>query len=227
MSNLIAACLFFLLIHFGVSGTKVRDVLIARLGAGPYRAAFALCSLAGLAWMIYAYRRAPSVPLWGLMMGFRPAAYVLVFIAFLFVVIGLATPSPTRVGMESKLAQGPDIVRGMARITRHPFLWGVALWALVHLIVNGFVAGLLLFGTLLVLAVGGTFAIDAKRRRSFGERWTSFASLTSDIPFAAIVEGRNQLRPALAEIGWWRPLAACLVYAVAFYLHGQVGPPLV
>jgi uncharacterized membrane protein len=226
MLSLIGASAYFLLIHFGVSGTRLRDALIARLGAGPYHGAFAVASLVGLVWMIYAYRRAPTVPLWGLLLGFRPASYVLVFIAFLFVVIGLATPSTTRVGMESTLSQGPDIARGIVRITRHPFLWGVALWALVHVIVNGNLASLILFGSLLVLALAGTLFIDAKRKRNFGEQWTRFAKVTSDIPFVAIAAGRNRLVPAVVEIGVWRPLAAVVVYAVAFYLHGQLGPPL-
>ena len=111
-------------------------------------------------------------------------------------------------------------------ITRHPFRWGIALWALVHLIINGDLASLILFGSLLVLAVGGTLAIDAKRRRNFGEQWIKFAQVTSDIPFAAIAAGRNRLGPALVEIGVWRPLAAILLYAAAFYLHGRLGPPL-
>lgn len=226
MLNLVAASAYFLLIHFGVSGTRLRDALVARLGAGPYRGAFALASVLGIAWMIYAYRRAPAMPLWGLLLGFRPAAYVLVFIGFLFVVIGITTPSPTRVGMESKLAQGPGMVRGIIRITRHPFLWGVALWAVVHLVVNGDLASLVLFGSLLVLALAGTAAIDAKRRRVFGEQWVQFSNVTSAVPFAAIAAGRNQLTPAVAEIGVWRPLAAAIVYAVAFYLHGRLGPPL-
>ena len=227
MLNLIAASAYFLLIHFGVSGTKLRDVLVARLGPGRYRGAFALASILGLAWMIYAFRRAPAVPLWGLVLGFRPAAYALVFIAFLFAVIGVATPSPTRFGMESQLAQGPDIARGMVRITRHPFLWGTALWALAHLIMNGELAALILFGTLLVLALGGTAAIDAKRRRAFGDQWAQFAAVTSNIPFAAIAAGRNWLAPALREIGAWRVLLAIVVYVVVFYLHGRLGPPLI
>jgi uncharacterized membrane protein len=226
MLNLIIASAFFLLIHFGVSGTRLRDGLVTRLGAGPYRGAFALASIIGLVWMSYAYRHAPTVELWGLQLGFRPAAYVLVLIAFLFVVIGITTPSPTRVGMESTVGQGSEAARGMVRITRHPFLWGVALWALVHLIVNGDLASLIFFGSLLVLAVGGTFSIDAKRRRNFGEHWIEFANVTSDIPFAAIAAGRNRLGLAIAEIGVWRPLAAILVYAAAFYLHGRLGPPL-
>jgi uncharacterized membrane protein len=228
MFNLIAASAYFLLIHFGVSGTRLRDALVARLGESPYRGAFALASLIGLVWMIYGYRRAPTVGLWGQLLGLRPLAFVLVFVAFLFVVIGLATPSPTRVGMESKLAEGTDLARGIVRITRHPFLWGVALWALVHLIMNGDLASFILFGSLLLLALGGTVAIDAKRRRKFGEGWAQFAQTTSSVPFAAVLSGRNSMVSALAEIGIVRPLVAVLTYALILYFHGRLfGAPLV
>jgi len=222
MFNLIAASAYFLLIHFGVSGTRLRDVLVARLGEGAYRGAFSFASLIGLVWMIYAYRHASTVHLWDQPLGLRPIAFVLVFVAFLFAVIGLATPSPTQVGMESKLAEGTDIARGMVRITRHPFLWGVALWALVHLIVNGDLASLILFGSLLLLALGGTGAIDAKRRRRFGSGWAQFARTTSSVPFAAILSGRNRISSAVSEIGIVRPLVAVLAYALIFYLHGRL-----
>jgi uncharacterized membrane protein len=225
---LIAASSFFLLIHFGVSGTRLRDVLAARMGAGPYRGAFAVASVVGIVWMTRAYRRAPAVDLWGQLIGLRPLAFALVLIAFLFVAIGLATPSPTRVGMETKLAQGTETIRGIVRITRHPFLWGVGLWAFVHLIVNGDLASVILFGSLLVLALGGTVSIDAKRRRSFGDQWSRFTQTTSNVPFAAIVAGRNQLRPALREIGILRPVIATAAYALFFVFHGRLfGAPLI
>src|SRR5437879_8546396 len=163
MLNLVAASAYFLLIHFGVSGTRLRDTLVLRLGEGPYRGAFALASVIGLVWMIYAYRHAPTVGLWAPLPGLRPAAFALVFVAFLFVGIGLATPSPTRVGMESRLVEGTYVARGMARITRHPCLWGVALWALVHLIVNGDLAPFILFEPLLLLALAATVAPGATR----------------------------------------------------------------
>jgi uncharacterized membrane protein len=222
MSSLIAASVFFLLIHFGVSGTRLRDVVVARMGAGPYRGAFALASVVGIVWMSVAYSHAPAVALWGQLVGLQPLAFALVLVAFLFIGIGLATPSPTRVGMESELAQGTDIVRGIVRITRHPFLWGVGLWALVHLIVNGDLASLILFGSLLLLALGGTASIDAKRRRNFGDKWNRFAQATSNIPFAAIAAGKNQLRPALREIGILRPVIAIAAYAVLFFFHGRL-----
>jgi uncharacterized membrane protein len=222
MFNLSAASAYFLLIHFGISGTRLRDTLVARLGEGPYRGAFSFASLIGLVWMIYAYGHASTVHLWDPSLGLRPIAFVLVFVAFLFGVIGLATPSPTQVGMESKLAEGTDIARGMVRITRHPFLWGVALWALAHLIVNGDLASLILFGSLLLLALGGTVAIDAKRRHRFGTGWAQFARTTSSVPFAAILSGRNRIGSAVSEIGLVRPLVAVLAYVLIFYFHGRL-----
>ena len=43
-----------------------------------------------------------------------------------------------------------------------------------------------------------------------------FGAVTSNVPFAAIVVGKNQLGPAVVEIGFWRPLVAIVVYAVAY-----------
>jgi uncharacterized membrane protein len=226
MANLVAAAAFFLVIHFGVSGTPLRDRLVAVVGDRPFRGLFALASLVGLIWMARAYAHAPHAPLWGQLIALKPAAMPLVLIAFLFIVIGIATPNPTSVGAEAQLTRGVQ-ARGMTRITRHPFLWGTALWALVHFVVNGDAASSILFGSLLVLAVGGTRSIDAKRRRAYGEQWEQYARQTSNVPFAAIVAGRNHLAPALREIGVVRPLIAIAVFAALFVLHGRLfGVPL-
>ena len=69
-------------------------------------------------------------------------------------------------------------------------------------------------------------ATSGEPTTSFGEQWMQFAAVTSNVPFAAIVAGKNRLGPAVVEIGVWRPVVAIVVYAVAFYLHGRVGPPL-
>ena len=226
MVNLIAAAAFFLAIHFGVSGTRLRDRLVRVVGDKPFLGLFALASIIGLIWLGRAYSHAPHVSLWGQLLALKPVAMPLLLIAFLFIVIGIATPSPTKVGMESRLTREVQ-VRGMTRITRHPFLWGTALWALVHFVINGDAASSILFGSLLVLAVGGTSSIDAKRRRAFGDRWEQFARQTSNVPFAAIFAGRNQLAPALREIGVVRPLIAIAVFAALFVLHGRLfGAPL-
>jgi uncharacterized membrane protein len=226
MANLLAAAVFFLGIHFGVSGTRLRDRLVRGVGERAFRGLFALASLVGLIWMASAYSRAPHVPLWGQLLALKPVATPLVLVALAFIVIGVSTPSPTTAGMESQL-QREVRVRGMTRITRHPFLWGTALWALVHLVVNGDAASSILFGSLLLLALGGTASIDAKRRRNYGERWEQFARETSNVPFGAIAAGRNRLGPALREIGIVRPLIAIAIFAAAFALHGRLfGAPL-
>jgi uncharacterized membrane protein len=220
MANLIAAAAFFLAIHFGVSGTLLRDRLVRLVGDKLYRGLFALTSIAGLIWLIRAYSHAPYVALWGKLLALKPLAEPLVLIAAAFVVIGVSTPSPTVAGGESQLTREAK-ARGITRITRHPFLWGTALWAFVHFVINGDLASSIVFGSLLLLAAGGTASIDAKRRRAYGERWEQFASQTSNVPFAAIFSGRNQLAPALREIGIVRPLVAIAVFAALFFLHGR------
>jgi uncharacterized membrane protein len=221
MGNLVAAAVFFLAIHFGVSGTALRDRLVRAMGEKAYRGLFSLASLVGLVWLISAYGRAPHVELWGQLLTLKSTAAPLVLLSFLFVVIGLSTPSPTIAGMESQLTRDAP-VRGIVRITRHPFLWGTAIWALVHLTINGDLASVILFGSLLVLAVAGTASIDRKRSRSFGEHWHRFALATSNVPFAAIISGRNQLGAALREIGIVRPLIAVAIYAAAYMFHARL-----
>jgi uncharacterized membrane protein len=219
MLMLIAAAAVFLLIHFVVSGTRVRDAITGAIGEGPYMGLFSLASVAALVWFGFAYgaaRRGPDPVYWSATNATKWVQLGVVLLASLLVVPGLLTPNPTSVRQEGALDK-PDAVRGMLRITRHPFLWGVALWAAGHLIVNGDVASLILFGALLVLAIFGTVSIDAKRRRALGEKWDAFAARTSAIPFAAIVQGRQSLK--IGEIGWWRLALAVIVWAALVWVH--------
>jgi uncharacterized membrane protein len=149
----------------------------------------------------------------------RWIAVLAVFVAFLFVVLGVTTVGATGVGGGKQLEQA-DPARGVHRITRHPFLWGVALWSLVHLLYNPGAAYTIFFGTFLAVALAGTFSIDAKRVRRYGGRWPAYARLTSNIPFVAIAQGRNRL--ALAEIGPWRIAAAIVAFVVALALHARL-----
>lgn len=204
-------------IHLLISGTRLRDVLIARMGEGPYRGLFSLLSLVGIVWLCWAYNTAPTAPLWGRVEGLVPVTMVLVFLAFLIGVPGLLIRSPTAVGGETAGQGGGPEARGILRVTRHPFLWGVVLWSAGHLIANGDVASLIFFGAFFVLAAIGQGQIDAKRRRQWGEAWRSFAAVTSRAPFAAIAAHRNTFR--LAEIGWWRIAVSVGLFVLIFWLH--------
>src|SRR3954468_12521959 len=140
MFSLIAAAAFFLAIHLLVSGTRVRDALTGRIGVGPYMGLFSISSLAGLVWLGLAFAQARTAPgnetYWQLTPATRYIQIALQLAAMLLIVPGLTTRNPTSVRQEGSLDR-PDVVGGMLRITRHPFLWGVAIFALGHLLVNG------------------------------------------------------------------------------------------
>jgi uncharacterized membrane protein len=220
MMILIAAAAFFVLLHLLVSGTRLRDALTGAIGQGPYMGLFSLASLGGLIWLAFAFAAAHGAPanpvFWEITPATRSVALAIQLAAVLFVVIGLTTPNPTSVRPEGALDR-PELVRGMLRVTRHPFLWGVAIWAAGHLLVNGDAASLVLFGAMFALALFGTASIDAKRRRALGPKWDAFAAQTSNFPFLAIVQGRQRL--ALGEIGLWRIALAILVWATLAWGH--------
>jgi uncharacterized membrane protein len=220
MTSLIAAAAYFVLLHLHVSGTRVRDALTGRIGQGPYMGLFSLASIAGLVWLAIAFGQARgeawNAAYWSLTPATRYVQIGLQLLAMLLIVPGLATPNPTSVRQEGALDR-PDVVKGMLRITRHPFLWGVAIWAAGHLLVNGERASLVLFGSMLLLALFGTSSIDAKRKRALGAKWDVFAAQTSNVPFAAIASGRQRL--SLGEIGWWRIALAVAIWAVLLWAH--------
>lgn len=217
MVSLILAALAFIGIHLGVSGTTMRDGIVGRIGLRSYMVVFSLGSIAAMAWLVSAYTTADYAPTWGRLEWWKPAMIALMLPAFLLVVVGLATPNPTAVAGEGLVGDAP---RGIVRITRHPFLIGVALWSAVHLVGNGDWASFLFFGSLLVVSIAGTFSIDAKRRRALGDTaWDRFAGRTSILPFGAILAGRNSL--SWREMGW-RPAAGFAVYAVMLGGHAHV-----
>jgi len=74
-----------------------------------------------------------------------------------------------------------------------------------------------LFGAMLFLGLYGPVSIDAKRARRFGAAWARYAAVTSNVPFLAIAQGRNQLR--LGEIGWGRVAFAVVAFAAVLLLH--------
>lgn len=217
MLSLTLAAFLFAAIHLLVSGTRLRDVLVLRLGERAYQGLFSLVSAAVLAWLIVAYSkvREPQVTA---LFEYRPLAAALMFIAFSFIVLGLLARSPTIVGGEKVLEQD-DSARGIHRITRHPFLWGVALWAAVHMAFNPSLPHVMFFGTFLLVALAGTVSIDQKRARRFGSLWERYAGRTSNVPFAAIIAGRNQM--IWRELGIPKLLAALAAYVFFAALHAR------
>ena len=216
MLNLTTAALFLLGTHFGIASTGLRGEFVARLGEGAYRALYSLVAIAAFVWLVTAWRAAPLVPLWDAGPAVRHLAAALMPVAFVLLVGAVTSPNPTVVGQRPDPDAASPAV-GVVRITRHPFLWGVGLWAVLHILANGDAAALIFFGSLAVLALAGTLLIDARRTRENAPGWGVFLQATSNLPFAAIVEGRQKLRPG--EIGLWRAALALAAYVTMFWLH--------
>jgi len=210
MTLLILAAIFFLGLHFGVAGTSLRTQLIEKLGAKAYHAGFGTLSLLGLIWLFFAYRGAPYVETWGQLMGLKHVAALLMLLAFQFAIIGLLSRNAIQ-------PEGGEPAVGIQRITRHPVLVGVALWAVTHLLVNGDLAALILFGSLLGLVIGGGRSVAAKRQDKLGGHWQAYAAVTSVIPFQAIFQGRNRL--VWKEFKVWQLAFALVVYAAVMHFH--------
>ena len=218
MTSLICAALFFVGIHLLISGTGVRDALVRRLGERPYLGLFSLASAAGLTWLIWAFADA-RVPEVTSLVRYRWVAAALNLVAFVYITFGVLSKSPTMVGGESALS-AEEPATGLHRVTRHPMLWGVAIFTATHMVFNPQPATLWFFGAFLVLSLMGPPSIDAKRAKSGGTAWQHYVEKTSNIPFAAILQGRNRFAPG--EILDWRLLVALAIYGLFIGLHARM-----
>lgn len=209
METLVAATVVFLATHF-ITSTPLRPLMVNAIGEWPYRAAYSLIALVTLVWMGWAYANAPREQLW---IGIREIPYVVMPVAFVLIACGYFR-NPTMVGAE-KLLRSEDPARGMIRITRHPIMWGIMLWAAAHILARGDLKSLIFFGGLLALAGIGALLMDS-RKRSHPD-WPRFAAVTSSVPFVAIAQGRN--RPVWREIGWLRPAVGLAAFFLVLLVH--------
>jgi len=217
MVDLVLASLFFPLSHLLISSTPLRAISVTLLGEKRYSLGYSLLSVAALVWLIIAYRSAPSLPLWDAPQWLDLAFVPVIVVSSVLAVAGLTTPNPVIVG-SGALFDRPNIVRGVLRVSRNPFFWGAGLFSIAHLISLGDVAGLLTFGSVGFLGIAGASILDAKKARQHGRAWDAFAKATSNIPFLAIIQGRQRL--VLREIGLWRIAVGLCVSIGALILHG-------
>lgn len=219
MLLLALACAFFLCIHLMISGTEAKELVIGKIGGWAYYTLFSLLSIGGFLWMCIAFFIAmgdrSNIVIWGAPLFLKIIALVVNFVAFLLIVLGLTTPSSTNLLALHTMPDRP--VYGISRVSRHPVLAGIGLWALIHLICNGNVASWLFFGTMLALSAIGANNIDRKREAMMGHVYASIKKRTSIIPFVAIIEGRTAFAPE--ELGIARVFLAASMFSVFLVLH--------
>ena len=216
--ELLLAAVAFAGSHVLLSSAPVRGPLARALGEWPFVGLYSAISLGLFVWLVGAYGDAPLVELWAAPTVVRYVALGVMVVASVLVACGLSLTSPTGVSLKPAAAGAP--LPGIFKVTRHPVLWGIGLWAVVHVMANGDLASLILFGSLGVLALGGTVHIDRKKRTTMGGDWRAFAGATSNLPFAAIAAGRT--RVSLKEIGYGRLVAGLVLYMVLLLGHEAV-----
>lgn len=183
MVYLIAGLLMFLGVHsLRIVSDGWRTRTLARLGEGTYKGIYSVLSIVGLGLVIYGFGIARETPtlLWTAPVGMRHAASLLTLVAFVL----LAAAYVPRNGIKAKL--------------HHPMVLGVKSWALAHVLVNGNLAHLVLFGGFLAWAVVD-FIAARRRDRAAG---TQYPAGTLSGTVAAVL---------LGLIAW---------AAFAFKLHG-------
>ena len=219
LDALFAATAAFVCGHFVLSSGTPRRPLVRALGQGGFLAAYSLVMAAAFLWMAAAYREAPFIAVWTPPPAFAWVPVMVMPVALFLALAGVTTPNPTMVGGERSAGIGgpKDPAPGIISITRHPVLWGAALWALSHLTANGDAAGMVVMGGILALSLGGMAHIDERREEALGAAWGPVKLTTSVVPFAAVLNGRAKLD--WKGMGWWRPVGALALYAAMLHAH--------
>ena len=99
--------------------------------------------------------------------------------------------------------------KGVFTITRHPMMWGFALWAGVHLMVLAMPKALVFDGSIIVLALVGAMMQDRKKSALMGEAWHEWTAQTAFIPFS-----RGVANPGAASL-----IGGTLLFLIATWAH--------
>jgi uncharacterized membrane protein len=227
--GLLTAAVAFVGTHFVLAGPRTRTSLVNRLGQQQFTALYSAVALLTIIVLVVAYGEAPYVELWPTTPALRLVPIVTMLFAALLLVCGLSQRNPTAVGQSFDPA-ARDPAPGILKITRHPVMWGIGLWALSHMIANGDVASLIFFGSFAFLALFGTTQIEAKRRARDADGFARFAEITSNVPLVALLSAKRRnfwktaysidpLRAVWHEIGLLRVTAALALYVTLILLH--------
>jgi uncharacterized membrane protein len=214
--QLFLALIVFVALHSVPALPALRARLIGLLGRRLYLIAYSLVSLASLAWVFYAALRVDYNPLWDPAPWQAWVTLVLTPIGLFLLLAGLFTPNPLSISVR-RAGTAPG---GIVAVTRHPVLWGFMLWAASHIVPNGDVRSLVLFGALFLFALAGIPLTDRRARKRLGDDWPALAARTSILPFAAIISRRAHFRldgPMLAAL-----LLTALI--AAWFLTGGHAP---
>lgn len=172
----------FLVTHSVPVRPPVKARLVQILGAAGFTIAYSLLSAGMLAWLIAAAADAPYVPLWSEAPWQRSATFVGMFGVCLLLAFAIGRPNPFSFG--GICNDGFDPAHpGLIRWSRHPLLLALALWAGLHVLPNGNLAHVVLFGVFTGFSVLGMKIVDRRKQRTMGAtEWLTLKQKVSAAP---------------------------------------------
>ena len=204
------AAFSFVATHF-IMSHPLRAPLVAKLGERGFLIAYTVVAFATLGWMIWAFGRVPAEPPFWIAgdAAWLVASLLMWLGSILFIGSLRSNPSFPSAGMRTRM----PTPRGVFAITRHPMMWGFALWALVHAIVAATPAGLILAAAIGFLALIGAVMQDFKKAQLMGGAWEEWRSRTSYIPFGG----------GAANPGMFALIGGTILFFAATWAHQPAG----
>lgn len=186
----------FFLSHSLPVRPPLRPRLQARLGSVGFTLVYSALSLAVLAWLIAAAGRAPHVALWDWAPWQVHVPLTVMGPVCLILALSIGRPNPFSFGGARNDLFDPARP-GIVRLSRHPLLAALALWAATHVVPNGDLAHVILFGTFAAFALLGGRLVDRRKRREIGSEWQRMRDRVADAPLlSATPSGGTLLRLA-------------------------------
>lgn len=192
----------------------VKARIAGQIGQRGFGVGYSILSLLMLGLLIWSAGRAPYVELWPQMPWQRHVAHIGMLAACLILAFSLGRPNPFSFGGAWNDRFDPARP-GILRWTRHPILLVLALWAGVHLLPNGNLAHVILFGTLGLFAIAGRALIDRRKHRTLGQaHWETLRR-------ASIATPRFQ-RPVSWGSFLLRSVAGVILFVTLLWAHPHV-----
>lgn len=166
MLPLVAGLGLFIIPHF-FREMRLREALASKLGEGAYKGLYSVISLLGLGLIVYGKANADFIQIWTPAFETRWVSLVIMFPSLVFVAAGNLPPSALQTALN------------------HPMLFGVVLWALAHLWVNGDLASMLLFGGFGLWA-SIKFCVLPSRPTIAPNRWDAAALVGGSAAYVAL-----------------------------------------
>ena len=202
LTMLVVASVVFVGTHFLMSH-PLRKAMVGSLGEAGFAITYSIVSLVTFGWMIWVYPDATveaPAPLWDVgKAGFILAALLMWLGSVLFMGSLRRNPALPRPGKRIEKIDDPN---GVYSITRHPMMWGFALWAIVHAIVNPTEASLVLSFAIAFLALVGAVMQDRKKEMLLGDLWRGWEAKTSFVPYGKGLQSADAFALVTGTLVW-------------------------